>query len=110
MGCGKSKHDVASDNTTILQRKKSGVTFKENETETKDINNNVDNVSSGVEVEQKESESIKDNETETKDIHINIHKTLQFPIQLTLSFIELSDDVYLPLISKSYVTLNMQQF
>jgi hypothetical protein len=42
--------------------------------------------------------------TQKEDIHINIHKTLQFPILLTLSFNELSDDdVYLPLISKSDV-------
>jgi hypothetical protein len=71
MGCGKSKHaDVASNNTTVLQRKKSNVTFKEIETETKDINNNnVDNVSSVVEVEQKESESVKENDVveEKKD-------------------------------------------
>jgi hypothetical protein len=68
MGCGKSKHaDVASNNTTVLQRKKSNVTFKEIETETKDINNNnVDNVSSVVEVEQKESESVKENDVEEK--------------------------------------------
>lgn len=59
MGCGKSKHDVASDNTTILQRKKFSVAFKENETETKDVNNNVDNTSSAAE-EQKESESVKE--------------------------------------------------
>lgn len=64
MGCGKSKHeDVASGNTTVLQRKKSSVSFKtaqENiETETQDnINNN--NVSSVVEVEQKESESFQE--------------------------------------------------
>lgn len=59
MGCGKSKHDVASDNT-ILQRKKSSVNSKagqENGTETKD--NNVDNIVSS-EVEQKNNENVKE--------------------------------------------------
>ena len=63
MGCGKSKHDVISENTTIPQRKKSSVTFKEIETKTEDIqNNNVENASSVVEVEQKER--VKENHVE----------------------------------------------
>uniref|UniRef100_A0A0R0H4E3 Uncharacterized protein n=1 Tax=Glycine max TaxID=3847 RepID=A0A0R0H4E3_SOYBN len=68
MGCGKSKHDVASGNT-VLQRKKSGVSSQENGTETKDTNNNnvVDNVSSEVQVEQKGSESVKESDVEVKD-------------------------------------------
>ncbi|RDX69142.1 hypothetical protein CR513_51783, partial [Mucuna pruriens] len=54
MGCGKSKHDVASGN--VLQRKKSTL---ENETEAKNTNNhNLENVSSKVQVEQKGSESV----------------------------------------------------
>ncbi|KAE9609583.1 hypothetical protein Lal_00006392 [Lupinus albus] len=55
MGCGKSKHDVASDNT--LQRKKSSKTGQKNWTETKD--NNVDNVVSS-EVEQNNNENVKE--------------------------------------------------
>ncbi|TKY72003.1 hypothetical protein E2542_SST00737 [Spatholobus suberectus] len=71
MGCGKSKHDVASGNT-VLQSKKSSVSSKagpENGTEAKDTNNNnnVDNVSSGLQVEQKESESVKEFGVEGKD-------------------------------------------
>ncbi|XP_028208923.1 uncharacterized protein LOC114392087 [Glycine soja] len=60
MGCGKSKHDVASGNT-VLQRKKSTVNSKENnETQTVDKNNdaNVDNVS--LEVEEKNKENVKE--------------------------------------------------
>lgn len=46
MGCGKSKYDVASGNTTILQQQKPCVSVKENETETKHTNNNnINNVS-----------------------------------------------------------------
>ncbi|XP_061374343.1 uncharacterized protein LOC133316590 [Gastrolobium bilobum] len=73
MGCGKSKHDVVSGNT-VLQSKKSSVNTKvgeENGTETKDKNNNnnnnAENVSSGVEVEQKESENVKEFVVEGKD-------------------------------------------
>lgn len=73
MGCGKSKHDVASGNTTVLQRKKSSVNFKEgqeNGTETKDVNNNVENVTSDVDVQQKESES-----NENDDVKVEAEKT-----------------------------------
>ncbi|XP_019437591.1 PREDICTED: nucleolar protein 58-like isoform X2 [Lupinus angustifolius] len=55
MGCGKSKHDVASDNT--LQRKKSPQAERENGTETKD--KKVENVVSS-EVEQKNNEIVKE--------------------------------------------------
>ncbi|CAJ1962242.1 unnamed protein product [Sphenostylis stenocarpa] len=57
MGCGKSKHDVASGNTvTVLQLKKSSVSYLGNGAETKDTNyNNVDSVNSEVQVDQGES-------------------------------------------------------
>ncbi|KAJ1427269.1 hypothetical protein SESBI_09936 [Sesbania bispinosa] len=61
MGCGKSKHDVASGNT-VLHRKKSSVDSKaeqENGTETKDThNNNVDNQNS--QVAQNNNENVKE--------------------------------------------------
>ena len=76
MGCGKSKHDVASGNT-VLQRKKSGVTSQENGTETKDTKNNniVDNVRSEVQVEQKESESVKESDVVVNDVKGKDEKT-----------------------------------
>ncbi|XP_019436088.1 PREDICTED: uncharacterized protein LOC109342548 isoform X6 [Lupinus angustifolius] len=55
MGCGKSKHDVASDNT--LQRKKSSNDGQKNGTET--IHNNADNIVSS-EIEQNNNENVKD--------------------------------------------------
>nr|XP_012567928.1 probable ATP-dependent RNA helicase ddx56 [Cicer arietinum] len=82
MGCGKSKHDVASGNTTTLHRKKSSVTFKEEQeskTQTSDVNNNVDNnVSSFVEMEEKENEvgvekgNKKDEVNDVEDEVINV--------------------------------------
>lgn len=76
MGCGKSKHDVASGNT-VLQRKKSGVSSQENGTETKDTKNNniVDNVRSEVQVEQKESESVKESDVVVNDVKGKDEKT-----------------------------------
>ena len=76
MGCGKSKHDVASGNT-VLQRKKSGVSSQENGTETKDTKNNniVDNVRSDVQVEQKESESVKESDVVVNDVKGKDEKT-----------------------------------
>ncbi|KAL2341162.1 hypothetical protein Fmac_009102 [Flemingia macrophylla] len=69
MGCGKSKHDVTSGNT-VLQRKDMSVSNKanqENGSETKDKNNNVDNVGSGLKMEQKVGESAEDVGDDVKD-------------------------------------------
>lgn len=82
MGCGKSKHDVASGNT-VLQRKKSTVNSKDNETQNVEKNNdaNVDNVR--FEVEEKNKENVKEIEVEGKgdyesnDVAGNITKVQQ---------------------------------
>lgn len=73
MGCGKSKHDVVSGNTTTLQREKPHVSFKENETGTKQTNNNnIDNESLFGQVEKIEKEIVKENgDEEYKDDEIN---------------------------------------
>ncbi|KAE9602011.1 hypothetical protein Lal_00040994 [Lupinus albus] len=82
MGCGKSKHDVASDNT--LQRKKSPEAGNEHGTETKD--NKVDNVVSS-EVEQKNNENVKEvgirgkvdesNDVKDKSLEVKEYKAIE---------------------------------
>ncbi|KAE9602148.1 hypothetical protein Lalb_Chr12g0196481 [Lupinus albus] len=82
MGCGKSKHDVASDNT--LQRKKSSDAGQKNGTETIDIN--VDNIVSS-EVEQNSNENVKDvgvggtvdesNDVKDKSLEVKENKALE---------------------------------
>ncbi|KAL5102030.1 hypothetical protein RYX36_006357 [Vicia faba] len=65
MGCGKSKHDVASGNTTVLRCEKSCVSCKKKVIETNNTNNNnIHNVRLFVEIEHKESESVKENDDE----------------------------------------------